>query len=162
MSTITMSERFAPMIGVQFQTKSRISGRLEYNQSRDIALNLSNVQVAELSNKDLTASIGFTKQNFRVPFRIGGVYKKLKNDLTFSMNLTLRDTRTIQRKLDDVQVVTAGNVNFQFRPQLSYIVNRRLNLNVYFDRTFNDPLVSNNFRRATTSGGVQLKFNLAE
>ncbi|RYC71924.1 T9SS outer membrane translocon Sov/SprA [Spirosoma sordidisoli] len=162
MSTITMSEKFAPMIGVQFQTKSRISGRLEYNQSRDIALNLSNIQVAELSNKDLTASIGFTRQNIRIPFRINGAYKRLKNDLTFSANLTLRDTRAIQRKIDAEQILTAGNVNFQLRPQVSYIVSRRLNVNFYFDRTFNDPLVSNSFRRATTSGGVQVKFNLAE
>ena len=162
MSTITMSEKFAPMIGVQFQTKNRVTGRLEYNQSRDIALNLSNSQVSELTNKDLTASMGFTKQNFRVPFRIGGAYKKLKNDLTFSLALTLRDTRAIQRKLDLGQIITAGNVNFQLRPQVSYIVSRRLNLNFYFDRTFNDPLVSNSFRRATTSGGVQVKFNLAE
>ncbi|GAB3563970.1 cell surface protein SprA [Spirosoma luteolum] len=162
MSTITMSEKFAPMIGVQFQTKSRVSGRLEYNQSRDVALNLSNAQVAELTNKDLTASVGFTRQNVRIPFRINGAYKKLKNDLTFSLNLTLRDTRAIQRKLDAEQTVTAGNVNFQLRPQLSYIVSRRLNVNVYFDRTFNDPLVSNSFRRATTAGGVQVKFNLAE
>jgi cell surface protein SprA len=162
MSTITMSEKFAPMLGVQFQTKSRISGRLEYNQSRDIALSLSNSQVAELTNKDLTASVGLTRQNVRLPFRINGAYKKLKNDLTFSCNLTLRDTRAIQRKLDAGQIITAGNVNFQLRPQLSYIVSRRLNFNVYFDRTFNDPLVSNSFRRATTSGGVQVKFNLAE
>ncbi|MBD2757542.1 T9SS outer membrane translocon Sov/SprA [Spirosoma validum] len=162
MSTITMSEKFAPMFGVQFQTKSRVTGRLEYNQSRDIALSLSNSQVAELTNKDLTGSIGFTKQNMRVPFGIGGGNKRLKNDLTFSCNLTLRDTRAIQRKLDAEQIITAGNVNFQLRPQVSYIVNRRLNLNFYFDRTFNDPLVSNSFRRATTSGGVQVKFNLAE
>ncbi len=162
MSTITMSEKFQPMIGVQFQTKNRISGRLEYNQSRDIALSLSNSQVAELSNKDLTASIGFTRQNVRIPFRINGAYKKLKNDLTFSCNLTLRDTRAIQRKLDAEQIITAGNVNFQLRPQISYIVNRRLNFNFYFDRTFNDPLVSNSFRRATTAGGIQVKFNLAE
>ncbi len=162
MSTITMSEKFAPMLGVQFQTKSRISGRLEYNQSRDIALSLSNSQVAELQNKDLTASIGFTRQNMRIPFRINGAYKKLKNDLTFSCNLTLRDTRAIQRKLDAEQTITAGNVNFQLRPQISYIVNRRLNFNFYFDRTFNDPLVSNSFRRATTAGGIQVKFNLAE
>ena len=60
------------------------------------------------------------------------------------------------------QIITAGNVNFQLRPQISYIVSRRLNFNMYFDRTFNDPLVSNSFRRATTSGGVQVKFNLAE
>ena len=150
------------MLGVQFQTKSRMSGRLEYNQSRDVALSLSNAQVAELSNKDLTASLGFTKQNFRIPFRINGAYKKLKNDLTFSCALTLRDTRTIQRKLDAEQIITAGNVNFQLRPQISYIVSRRLNFNLYFDRTFNDPLVSNSFKRATTSGGVQVKFNLAE
>lgn len=162
MSTITMSEKFAPMLGVQFQTKNRISGRLEYNQSRDIALSLSNSQVAELSNKDLTASVGFTRQNVRIPFKINGAYKKLKNDLTFSCNLTLRDTRAIQRKLDAEQIITAGNVNFQLRPQISYIVNRRLNFNFYFDRTFNDPLVSNSFRRATTSGGFQVKFNLAE
>jgi len=42
------------------------------------------------------------------------------------------------------------------------VVNRRLNVNFYFDRTFNDPLVSNSFIRATTSGGVQVRFNLAE
>ena len=162
MSTITMSEKFAPMLGVQFQTKNRISGRFEYNQSRDIALSLSNSQVAELTNKDLTVSVGFTRQNVRIPFRINGAYKKLKNDLTFSCNLTLRDTRAIQRKLDAEQIITAGNVNFQLRPQLSYIVNRRLNFNVYFDRTFNDPLVSNSFKRATTAGGIQVKFNLAE
>jgi cell surface protein SprA len=162
MSTITMSEKFAPMLGIQFQTKSRVTGRLEYNQSRDIALSLSNSQVAELSNKDLTASIGFTKQNIRIPFRINGAYKRLKNDLTFSCNVTFRDTRSIQRKLDAEQIITAGNVNFQLRPQVSYIVSRRLNLNFYFDRTFNDPLVSNQFRRATTAGGIQLKFNLAE
>ncbi|QDK82742.1 cell surface protein SprA [Spirosoma sp. KCTC 42546] len=162
MSTITMSEKFAPMIGVQFQTKNRISGQLAYNQSRDVALSLSNAQVAELSNKDLTASMGFTRQNFRIPFRINGAYKKLKNDLTFSLALTFRDTRTIQRKLDAEQIVTAGNVNFQLRPQISYIVSKRLNFNLYFDRTFNDPLVSNSFKRATTAGGVQVKFNLAE
>ena len=162
LSTITMSEKFAPMIGVQFQTKSRISGQLAYNQSRDVAMSLSNAQVAELSNKDLTASMGFTRQNVRIPFRINGAYKRLKNDLTFSLALTFRDTRTIQRKLDAEQILTAGNVNFQFRPQVSYIVNRRLNFNFYFDRTFNDPLVSNSFRRATTAGGIQVKFNLAE
>ena len=162
MSTITMSEKFAPMLGIQFQTKNRISGQLAYNQSRDVALSLSNSQVAELSNKDLTTSMGFTRQNVRIPFRINGAYKKLKNDLTFSLSLTFRDTRTIQRKLDAEQTITAGNVNFQLRPQISYIVNKRLNFNFYFNRIFNDPLVSNSFRQASTAGGIQVKFNLAE
>lgn len=174
MSTITMTERFAPLLGVTFRTQSKISGGLEYNQDRSVALNLSNAQVAELSNKDITFRFGFTKSNFRVPFKINGAYRRLKNDLTFNCNLTFRDTRTVQRKFDDSntpgqnengvgeQIITAGNVNFQLRPQISYVVSRRLNVQVYFDRTFNDPLVSNSFRRATTAGGVQVRFNLAE
>ncbi|CCG99583.1 hypothetical protein FAES_1573 [Fibrella aestuarina BUZ 2] len=162
MSQISMTERFAPFVGVRFQTRSRWNGALEYNRSRDAALNLSNAQVAEVTTKDVTASLGFTKQNVRLPFRINGAVRRLKNDLTFNLALTLRDTRTIQRKLDAEQTIVAGNVNFQLRPQLSYVVNRRLNVNFYFDRTFNDPLVSNNFIRATTAGGVQVRFNLAE
>ncbi|WP_374756782.1 T9SS outer membrane translocon Sov/SprA [Larkinella humicola] len=171
MSTITMTERFSPLLGVTFRTQSKISGGLEYNQDRSVALNLSNAQVAELSNKDITFRFGFTKTNVRIPFKINGAYQRLKNDLTFNCNLTFRDTRTVQRKFDDAtqnengvgeQIITAGNVNFQLRPQLSYVVNRRLNVQVYFDRTFNDPLVSNSFRRATTAGGVQVRFNLAE
>ncbi|NID13044.1 T9SS outer membrane translocon Sov/SprA [Fibrivirga algicola] len=162
MSTMSMSERFGPFIGIRFQTKNRLSGSLEYNRSRDAALNLTNAQVAEVNTKDVTASLGFTKQNVRLPFRVNGAIKRLKNDLTFNCALTLRDTRTIQRKLEAEQIITAGNVNFQVRPQLSYVVNRRLNVNFYFDRTFNDPLVSNSFIRATTSGGVQVRFNLAE
>ncbi|RYF56281.1 MAG: cell surface protein SprA, partial [Cytophagaceae bacterium] len=162
MSTMTMSERFGPFIGIRFQTKNRLNGALEYNRSRDAALNLTNAQVAEVSTADVTASLGFTKQNVRLPFRVNGAVRRLKNDLTFNCALTLRDTRTIQRKLEAEQIITAGNVNFQVRPQLSYVVNRRLNVNFYFDRTFNDPLVSNSFIRATTSGGVQVRFNLAE
>ncbi|MEZ0539506.1 T9SS outer membrane translocon Sov/SprA [Fibrella arboris] len=162
MSTMSMSEQFRPFIGVRFQTKNRLNGSLEYNRTRDAALNLTNAQVAEVSTADVTASLGFTKQNVRLPFRVNGAVKRLKNDLTFNCALTLRDTRTIQRKLEAEQIITAGNVNFQVRPQLSYVVNRRLNVNVYFDRTFNDPLVSNSFIRATTSGGVQVRFNLAE
>lgn len=162
MSTMSMSERFGPFVGIRFQTKNRLNGSLEYNRSRDAALNLTNAQVAEVTTADVTASLGFTKQNVRLPFRVNGAIKRLKNDLTFNCALTLRDTRTIQRKLDAEQIITAGNVNFQVRPQLSYVVNRRLNVNFYFDRTFNDPLVSNSFIRATTSGGVQVRFNLAE
>lgn len=163
MSTIQMQERFAPMLGVQFQTKNRWSARFEYNQSRDVALNLSNAQVADLTNKDITTTVGYTKNNVRIPaFLTGGQRKKLKNDMTFQFQFTLRDTRAIQRKLDAEQIITAGNYNFQIRPTVNYTVSRRLNLNFYFDRTYNDPLVLNSFRRATTAGGVQVRFNLAE
>ena len=162
MSTVTMAEKFSPLIGVNFRTQSRVTGRIDYNRDRTVALNLSNSQVAELFNQDLTISIGFTKNNVPIPFKINGVKKKLKNDLTVQVGLSFRDTRAIQRKFDGQNVPIAGNINFQLRPTVNYVVSNRLSLQFYFDRTFNDPLVSNSFYRSTTAGGVQVKFNLAE
>ncbi|KAA0991170.1 T9SS outer membrane translocon Sov/SprA [Dyadobacter aurulentus] len=162
MSTITLSEKFQPLVGVEFRTQSRITARMEYNRDRTIALNLSNSQVAELFNQDVTVNIGFTKNNVKLPFKINGTKKTLKNDMTMQLGLTFRDTRSIQRKFDGENIPIAGNINFQLRPTVNYMVNNRLSVQFYFDRTFNDPLVSNSFYRASTSGGVQLKFNLAE
>ena len=162
MSTITMSEKFSPLIGINFRTQSRITGRIDYNRDRTVALNLSNSQVAELFNQDLTLSIGFTKNNVPIPFKVNGVKKKLKNDLTVQIGMSFRDTRSIQRKFDGQNIPIAGNINFQLRPTVNYVVSNRLSLQFYFDRTFNDPLVSNSFYRSTTAGGVQVKFNLAE
>lgn len=162
MSTITMSEKFFPLVGINFRTQSRITGRVDYNRDRTVALNLSNSQVAELFNQDLTVSIGFTKNNVPIPFKINGVKTKLKNDLTAQLGMTFRDTRAIQRKFDGQNVPINGNINFQLRPSVNYVVNTRLSMQFYFERTFNDPLVSNSFYRSTTAGGVQVKFNLAE
>lgn len=162
MSTITLSEKFQPLLGVEFRTQSKITARFEYNRDRTVALNLSNSQVAELFNQDVTVNIGFTKNNVALPFKINGVKKKLKNDMTMQLGMTFRDTRSIQRKFDGENIPIAGNINFQLRPTVNYMVNNRLSLQFYFDRTFNDPLVSNSFYRASTAGGVQIKFNLAE
>ncbi|PWJ59621.1 cell surface protein SprA [Dyadobacter jejuensis] len=162
MSTITLSEKFQPLIGMEVRTQSRVTARLEYNRDRTVALNLSNSQVAELFNQDITVNIGFTKNNVPLPFKFNGVKKTLKNDLTMQLGLTFRDSRHIQRKFDGENIPIAGNINFQLNPTINYMVNNRLSFTLYFNRTFNDPLVSNSFYRSSTAGGIQLKFNLAE
>ncbi len=160
MSTISFTERFSPLVGVNAITKSRISLRLEYNQDRSVGLNLANSQVAEVANKDLTFAVGFTKANMLIPFKINGRLVRLPNDLRFNMNLTIRDTRTLQRKLDAETVVTQGFINFQFRPQITYSVSDKLSVTAYFDRMMNNPLVSNSFFRSTIAGGFQIRYSL--
>jgi cell surface protein SprA len=160
MSTISFTERFSPLVGVNAITKSRVSLRFEYNQDRSVGLNLANSQVAEVANKDLTFAVGFTKANMLIPFKINGRSVRLPNDLRFNMNLTIRDTRTLQRKLDAETVVTQGFVNFQFRPQISYSVSDKLSVTAYFDKMMNNPLVSNSFYRSTVAGGFQIRYSL--
>lgn len=161
-SAVTMSEQFSPLIGINFRTKSKVSARLEYKTKRDLSLNISNAQVTEAIAKDVVMELGYTKNNLKLPFRSQGRLLVLKNDVTFRMNLTISDTRTLQRKIEQPDVFTSGNVNFQLRPNISYAVNQKLQIQAYFERTVNDPKVSNAFRRATSRFGVQVRFNLAQ
>jgi cell surface protein SprA len=144
------------------RTQSKITARIEYNQERNLLLNLSNVQVTEISNRDYVIGIGFTKNNVRVPFKVQGKNVVLKNDLNFRCDFTLRDSKTVQRTLDENSTVTAGNLGIQLKPAINYAVNQRLNLQMYFERNINEPRISSSFRRADTNFGVQLRYSLSQ
>ncbi|MCS7018220.1 MAG: cell surface protein SprA [Cytophagales bacterium] len=165
MNQVTIDENFAPLLGLTMRTTKNMTITLNYNKRRTLGLTLNNAQISEMRNDDLTLDVGFTKANLRIPFKIDGGYVVLKNDLTFRMSFTIRDTRTLQRRIQDgVQesIATMGNYNLQLRPTINYVVNQQVSVQLYFDRQINNPLVSNSFRRTNTAFGFQLRFNLSQ
>jgi cell surface protein SprA len=161
-SQVMISEQFAPLVGVNFRTKKKLNFRFEYKTKRDLALNISNSQITELNSKDWSVDLGYTKNNMKLPFKTQGRVITLKNDITFQLNMSITNNRTIQRKIEEVNTVTNGNINFQLRPNVSYLVNQKLRVQAYVERSVNEPLVTNSFRRSTTRGGVKILFNLAQ
>jgi len=161
-SQVMISEQFAPLVGVNVRTKNKLSARFEYKTKRDVSLNISNAQITEVNNKDWSFEVGYTKNNLKLPFRDQGRVITLKNDVTFKLNMSINDTQTIQRKIEEENVITNGNINIQIRPNISYVVNQKLNVQLYFDRNINEPKVSNSFPRATTKFGTKILFNLAQ
>ncbi len=164
-----ISEQFAPLVGINVRTKNKLTARFEYKTKRDVSLNISNAQITEVNNKDWVVEVGYTKNNMRLPFRDQGRIITLKNDVTFKLNMSVNNAQTIQRKLpstiggDDMEnIVTNGNINIQIRPNISYVVNQKLNIQFYFDRNINTPMVSNSFPRSTTKFGTKILFNLAQ
>lgn len=136
--------------------------RFDYKTKRDLSLNISNAQVTELIGKDWSFEVGYTKNNLKLPIKDQGRVITLKNDVTFRMNMSVTNNRTIQRKIEEVNTVTNGNINFQFRPNVSYVVNQKLNIQLYFERNVNEPLVTNSYKRSTTRFGTKIQFNLAQ
>lgn len=161
-SQVMISEQFMPLIGINLRTRSRLTGRAEYRTKRDLALNISNAQVTELNSKDISIELGFTKNNMKLPFKVEGRTVVLKNDVTFRMHLTVSDSRTIQRRIGELNVITNGNINFQLRPNISYVVNQKLTVQGYFERSINEPQVTNSYPRANTRFGIQVRFSLAQ
>ncbi len=159
---VVISEQFTPLIGVNFKTISNISTRVEYKKERNIALNMSNAQITEQLNNDITFDLGYSKIGFKVPFRFSGRTVTLPNNLTIRTAFTIRDSKTIQRKIEGNSTITNGSFNYQIRPTVTYNINNQLDFTMYFERTVAEPKVLSSFRRATTAFGFQLRFNLAQ
>jgi cell surface protein SprA len=160
-NSVVINERFGPLIGINFRTKNRWNVRMDYNRERNIQLAVSNAQITELSSQDVSVTIGYSKSGMKLPFRDKGRQIVLTNEVQINCNVTIRDTRTVQRILDQVGTYTAGMQDIQIRPTASYVVNQRLNVQLYVEHSRNNPKISSSFRRTLTRFGVQLRFNLA-
>ena len=98
----------------------------------------------------------------KIPFESQGRTIVLKNDVTFRLNLTISDGKTIQRKIGKENEITNGNVNFQLRPNISYVANQKLTIQAYFERNVNKPQITNSPPKALTRFGIQVRFSLAQ
>ena len=166
LNQVSILEQFAPLIGINVKTKANLNVSFNYKRDRNLALNLSNAQVTETRNSGVTLDFGWTKADLILPFKTKGRTITIKNDVTFRMSITFRDSKTVQRKLklEEVETenkITNGNTGFQIRPSLAYKLNKQLDLTMYFEKNTTTPRVGS-YLRSTTSFGIQLRFNLAQ
>ncbi|MEM6831961.1 MAG: hypothetical protein AAF551_15730, partial [Bacteroidota bacterium] len=159
---VLISEQFVPLIGLNLRTTEGISTRVEFRKTRNLALNMSNAQVTETNNNDVTIDFGYTKAGMKLPWKFQGRTITLKNDVTIRVAASVRDSRTVQRKIEDEDLVTNGNTTFQMRPTFTYRLNDKLDLTAYFERNVTTPKLSNTFKRTTSAFGVQLRFSLSQ
>ena len=180
---VSVLEALTPLIGIDFQTLNKITGRVEYRTSRGLLLNTTNAQVTEQHTSELVIGSGYVTNHLKLPFRVGGEQRVLNNTLTARLDLSIRDNTTIQRSILNVvdpvdpklpvdpnaprtfigqptSQITNGALQVQLRPTVDYLLNTRLNLQFYFTQNITTPRVSNAFRNATTEGGIQLRYSL--
>ncbi len=163
MNTITLEQKFQPLVGLNFVTKSKFTGKLEYNLERRAGLNPANAQVAEYNSDDFVFGFGFKKNNVRLPLRgRDGKNIVLKNDINVRIDWSIQNIKGLQRRLDGDPQPTLGGRNVQLRPNIQYMVNKRIMMNLYFTRTINDPFTSIGFYQLNSTGGVNLRFSLSE
>ncbi|PGH37763.1 MAG: cell surface protein SprA [Candidatus Nephrothrix sp. EaCA] len=159
---VLISEKFAPLAGLTFRTAGNLDFRVEYTTRRDVTLNVSNAQVSELNSNDWSVTMGYIKNNLKLPFRDQGRVITLKNEVAFRMNMSMSNMRVIQRKIEDESLITNGQVNFQLRPNVTYTISKTTNVQAYVERTVYNPLVSNSFRRTTTRVGFKITVSLSQ
>lgn len=159
--SVAISEKFAPLIGINLRTKGKTTFKIDYNRERTLTLNVANAQITDISSRDITFGVGYQKAGFKLPFKSQGRSIVLKNELTMRCDVTVRETIGIQRKINQINTVTQGFIDYQLKPTINYVVNQRLNVQAYFERQVNTPRISTSYKRTNTRFGIQLRFSLS-
>lgn len=160
-SAVSIQEAFTPLLGINMKTKNNMTFNIRYNYTRNLNLSATNAQVMEMTKKDWTVSVGYTKTGMKLPIKYKQRTIVLKNETTFRLDFTLSDGSTVQRRINDINVITQGIQQIQIKPTINYRVNDRLSLQIYYDQTITTPKVSNSFKRTNTLFGIQIRFSLS-
>jgi len=160
--SISISERFSPLIGIDISWKGGFTTKFDYGKGRNLSLSMLNYQLAETRSTDVTFNFGYKWKKFPIPFKIRGKKRTLKNDINISLQLGYNTNTTQNYRLDQNQpaVPTQGNTIIQISPAIDYQVSNKLSIRLFLDKRFTIPSTSASYPINYTSAGVKIRFTL--
>jgi hypothetical protein len=160
---VTISEQFSPLINVDMNWKNSLTTRFEWKKSRTVTLNMTSNQVSDARINELVFGAGYRFDNVQIILKTGQGQRKLKSDLNLRLDLSIRDNKTLARKLiEDVDQPVIGEKVFTLGATADYVLSDKFNLQIFADRTMNNPFVANTFPTSNTNFGFSLKFTLVQ
>jgi cell surface protein SprA len=163
---ISIQESFAPFIDLDMQFTNQLGARFEYKKSRQLALSLVDFQLSESRSTEFTVGGRWRKKGFPLPFKIPFTKKdtkKLENDITFTLDFSIRDDITSNSRLDQATVLpTAGQKVVTISPSIDYVLNNRVKIILYFDQRRTEPKISTSAPITNTKGGIKINISLAQ
>jgi len=161
-SSVSLTEQFSPLIGINAAMKNSMTAKLEYRKQRNLALNLTSTQMVEANSDEFVVGFGYLLKDFDVILKLkNNDQTKIKNDLKFSADLSYKDIKTLLRKIDEnLTQASNGNKMFSLKILADYVFSSKVNIQVFFDRQMTTPLISTTYPVSSTNFGVNFKFML--
>lgn len=163
---VSISEQFSPLIGIDVTMVNSMLLKIEYKKARNLALSFVNNQLTEVSSSEFVFGLGYRFKDVKMSVSSmgsGGKKQQLKSDLTLKMDFGIRDNKTVLRRLDVAQnQISTGYRQISIKTTADYVINQKLNIRVFFDKTITDPFISTQFYTSQTNGGVTLRFTLSQ
>ncbi|TWR30675.1 cell surface protein SprA [Mucilaginibacter pallidiroseus] len=160
-SQISVFEQFAPLFGLDMRFRNSMTANFEYRRTRGLSLSLLNSQLAQQNENIMVFGFGYRPKNFRMPFGLFATRGRQNNDVTFKLDVAVRDNKTLIYRADvEGAEISSGSKNITMRPSMDYMINQRFNLNLFYDSNITKPYTSQTFNTAFTQFGINLKLFL--
>ena len=155
-TSVTVNERFQPLIGLTFGFKGGVQASLSTNRSLTSTLQAASAQVYQKTARDLRVDFSYARTGLRL-FGLRG----LNNNIRFQLTALVSDDATLTRAFrNDVDLAIAGQPlsevtpeatsRLQISPQISYTISNRVTASFLgqYERT-----------NADRTGGQTTRFN---
>ncbi len=161
--SVTITERFAPLIGVNLTLKNNLQVNAEYRDQRSLNLNTSAGQIVETTSTQFSVGAGIKIPEFNKIVRFGSSQGGAGNDLTVNLDVALSNNQSLIRRIASAYTqATHGSRTFSMNFMASYQMSRKITLSAFFDHQVNTPLVSNaSFPTSNSNYGVAVNISLA-
>lgn len=162
-SSVAITEKFAPLLGVNMTLKNDISLNAEYRDSRTLNLNSSAGQVVETTSRQLSVGGGWKVSDFSRIIKIGSSQGGVSNDLSLNLDIAYSNNMSLIRRIETAYTqATQGTRTFSINFMASYQLSRKVTLSAFFDHQVNTPLVSSTAYPTTNSNyGIAINLSLA-
>ena len=162
-NSVMINEQFSPLINIDMNWRNSLTTRVEWRKSRTVALNFSNNQISDARINELVLGAGYRFDDVQIILNTGGRQRTLESDLNLRFDLSIRDNKTLTRKLiENVNQPVAGQKILTTGLTADYVLSDRFNLQLYADYSTTDPFVATTYPTSNTNIGFSLKFTLAQ
>ena len=160
-SSVSLTESFSPLIGVNLAMKNSFSVKAEYRKQRNLTLNVTSIQLMEGHTNEFVIGGGYTIKNLSFITKTPRSEKKVSNDLKLNVDISYKDIKTLLRKVEEgITQASAGNRVFGVKISADYVLSQKINIQFYYDHQGTTPLISTSYPISTDNVGFNIKLML--
>ena len=161
-SNVTFTESFSPLIGLNMQMKNSLSLKAEYRKQRNLALNVTSVQLTEGHTDEFVIGGGYTIKNLNfITKKKDGGQKKVSNDLKLQVDVSYKDVKMLLRKVEEgITQASSGNKVLAIKISADYVLSQKINLQLFYDHQGTTPLISSSYPVKADNIGLNIKLML--
>jgi cell surface protein SprA len=161
-NSVSISEQFSPLIGLEMTWINDFETRVEYKSSRNLALSFANNQLIEMMDNEMVFGLGYRFTRMDLIIKTKKSQKAYSNDLNIRGDLSFRKNQTILRKIvEENSQTTSGQNAITLKTTADYMLSDKFQLRLYYDRIINKPMVGS-FNTSNSNFGISFRFTLAQ
>ena len=161
-TNVTLTEAFSPLIGLNMTMKNSLSFKAEYRKQRNLALNVTSVQLTEGHTSEFVLGAGYTVKNLNfITKKKDGGQKKVSNDLKLQVDVSYKDVKMLLRKIEEgITQASSGNKVLAIKISADYVLSQKINLQLFYDHQGTTPLISSSYPVKSDNVGLNIKLML--